>query len=128
MKQKEDDVWSLVTAAVASLTVGVVLYNTIHMFARHHQAIAKENLPHRAYPDKQATPCPAAADGNTNLPIPCCRCLCSHQRDVSEQVASARFYREYVASGGHLQDMIVHIEQHADYDGVAVRCGSQTSV
>eukprot|EP00775_Hariotina_reticulata_P013419 gene13419-13547_t len=123
MKQKEDDLWSLVTAAVASLTVGVLLYNTIHMFARHHQAIATESMPaehhlisrqHLALQLLMETrTCQSpAVDAYTHINVTCLK-----------RSPTARYYQEYLAAGGHLQDMVVHIEQHADYDGVAVRWG-----
>lgn len=33
------------------------------------------------------------------------------------QSPTARWFRDYLAAGGRYEDMVVHIEQQADYDG-----------
>eukprot|EP00877_Chromochloris_zofingiensis_P007296 jgi/Chrzof1/281/Cz01g09240.t1 len=37
---------------------------------------------------------------------------------------TARWYKEYIASSGKFEDMVVHIEPQADYDGLAVVWGA----
>lgn len=59
----------------------------------------------------------------------CTPCVAHHCRYAHvnatclEQAPLARWYREFEAAGGRFEDMVVHLEPAADFDGLAVFWG-----
>eukprot|EP00879_Flechtneria_rotunda_P014259 GHRR01014896.1.p1 GENE.GHRR01014896.1~~GHRR01014896.1.p1 ORF type:complete len:117 (+),score=21.63 GHRR01014896.1:254-604(+) len=112
MKHGQQDFWSLVTTFIVAATAGMLFYNFLCVISMHHSAVGRETSATRQHVDKEhlalqllmeTRVCESPATGaylHVNV-----TCL--------QQSPTARWMREYIASGGKLKDMVVHVEQRA---------------